>query len=96
MSVKRAKYADWSSEDDELLRKQIHTHGLANWKIVASTFNGDKSSRQCRHRWTNFLRVSRKGPWTLAEDQLLIIGHAKYGNKWTKVCTHFCNVNMFG
>ena len=85
-SLMRPKPSEWSKGDDDLLRKHIRIYGLANWKVVANVFKGEKTPRQCRHRWTNILRAFKTGPWTSAEDQLLLMSHAKYGNKWTKVC----------
>ena len=93
----KPRIAVWKREDDELLRKQINIYGLANWKVVAKVFQGNKSSRQCRHRWTNNICNFKDGePWTPAEDHNLIASQQELGNKWTKVCRYFMRIlNLF-
>jgi hypothetical protein len=55
----------------------------------------NRTPRQCRNRWFNYLdpKISHS-PWTLEEDQLLLESFQQYGNKWSKISSHFQNRNQ--
>ncbi|KQK15093.1 transcription factor MYB124 isoform X2 [Brachypodium distachyon] len=75
----------WSAEEDDVLRAQIAHHGTDNWTIIATQFN-DKTARQCRRRWYNYLNTEcKKGGWSREEDMLLCEAQKLLGNKWTEI-----------
>uniref|UniRef100_A0A0E0LNL6 Uncharacterized protein n=1 Tax=Oryza punctata TaxID=4537 RepID=A0A0E0LNL6_ORYPU len=75
----------WSAEEDNVLRTQIALHGTDNWTIIAAQFK-DKTARQCRRRWYNYLNSEcKKGGWSREEDLLLCEAQKVLGNKWTEI-----------
>lgn len=83
----------WLLEEDELLRKVLEELGGASaevhskWSTVASRIPG-RSAKQCRERWCYNLDPSIcKGPWTGAEDEILISSHATLGNRWAHIAS---------
>eukprot|EP00898_Chlorokybus_atmophyticus_P003279 jgi/Chlat1/3952/Chrsp26S04210 len=75
----------WTKEEDEQLRELVARHGTKKWALIASKIS-TKASKQCRRRWQNFLNVCiKKGGWSPEEDELLLEGHRRYGNRWTEI-----------
>uniref|UniRef100_A0ACD5UK79 Uncharacterized protein n=1 Tax=Avena sativa TaxID=4498 RepID=A0ACD5UK79_AVESA len=75
----------WSAEEDDVLRAQIAHHGTENWTVIATQFK-DKTARQCRRRWYNYLNTEcKKGGWSREEDKLLCEAQKLLGNKWTEI-----------
>ncbi|CAM0906867.1 unnamed protein product [Alopecurus aequalis] len=75
----------WSAEEDDVLRAQIAHHGIENWTVIATQFK-DKTARQCRRRWFNYLNTEcKKGGWSREEDMLLCEAQKLLGNKWTEI-----------
>lgn len=68
-----------------MLRAQIAHHGTENWTVIATQFK-DKTARQCRRRWYNYLNTEcKKGGWSREEDKLLCEAQKLLGNKWTEI-----------
>ncbi|KAM0877510.1 hypothetical protein ACQ4PT_035448 [Festuca glaucescens] len=75
----------WSAEEDDVLRAQIAHLGTENWTVIATQFK-DKTARQCRRRWYNYLNTEcKKGGWSREEDKLLCEAQKLLGNKWTEI-----------
>ncbi|TVU23132.1 hypothetical protein EJB05_30275 [Eragrostis curvula] len=75
----------WSAEEDGVLRSQIAIHGTDNWTLIAAQFK-DKTARQCRRRWYNYLNSEcKKGGWSREEDMLLCEAQKVLGNRWTEI-----------
>ncbi|KAM0908297.1 hypothetical protein ACQ4PT_015541 [Festuca glaucescens] len=75
----------WSAEEDDVLRAQIAHLGTENWTVIATQFK-DKTARQCRRRWYNYLNTEcKKGGWSREEDKLLCETQKLLGNKWTEI-----------
>ncbi|KAL6657552.1 hypothetical protein ACP70R_005332 [Stipagrostis hirtigluma subsp. patula] len=85
-SAKRDRHiVSWSAEEDGVLRAQIALHGTDNWTIIAAQFK-DKTARQCRRRWYNYLNAEcKKGGWSKEEDMLLCEAQKVLGNRWTEI-----------
>lgn len=50
----------------------------------------DRTARQCRERWKNYLSPDvRNGPWTIEEDNLLLELVPKMGTQWAKIAKSF-------
>jgi hypothetical protein len=53
---------------------------------------GGRTTRQCRERWQNYLRPGiQNGPWTKAEEDLLVQKHAELGPVWRTIQQFFPN-----
>ncbi len=71
---------------DTLLRAAVAKHEGKNWKSISMHLQG-KSEVQCLHRWNKVLNPGlTKGPWTEAEDLLVVQLVAKHGAKrWSVI-----------
>ncbi len=67
----------------------VDKYGARNWKKVAS-FIKERTDVQCLHRWQKVLNPSLiKGPWTPAEDNIVIEMVKKHGPKnWSDIAQH--------
>ncbi|KAF5833015.1 Homeodomain-like protein [Dunaliella salina] len=75
----------WTEQEDAKLRELVAEYGSKKWSLIAQKL-GSKGSKQIRRRWNNVLNADNKqGGWSLEEDRVLLEGHQKYGNKWTKI-----------
>ncbi|OHS93323.1 hypothetical protein TRFO_40405 [Tritrichomonas foetus] len=79
----------FTQQDDDMLLALIREKGPKKWKSIARLMV-DKSARQCRDRYMNYLRdgISNK-PWTEEEDSLLSEKVAKIGTHWSKLTQFF-------
>ena len=78
-------------EDDrllDLLRVAIDKGGSdqsdlqAHWKDIAGKMNTERTPKQCRDRWHNYLRPGiKKGQWTKQEEKRIGDLYAKLGGK---------------
>lgn len=81
----------FTKEEDEKLQKVIRKLGTRDWEAIASCMK-NRSPRQCRERWTNYLMPElSSAPWTPDEDELLEKLYSQYGSKWSKIASHFPN-----
>ena len=56
---------NWTTEEDNELRRLIGIHGKNKWSDIAKGLVG-KQPKQCRRRWQHCLSVTLKtGEWTL-------------------------------
>lgn len=63
--------------------------GTKNWKDVASKME-NRSSKQCRERFKNYLAdTAKNGPWSLEEEALLEEKYNKYGPRWSMIAGFF-------
>lgn len=75
----------WNEEEDDKLRQLVEEYGPKKWSLIATKLK-TKGSKQCRRRWKNYLNADlKKGGWTPEEDDILLEGHKKYGNRWTEI-----------
>ena len=78
----------FTEAEDTLLSKIMTTEPFISWEAV-SRHLGDRSARQCRDRWLNYLSPNvRREPWTIAEDRLLV-------EKINELGTHWCGIAKF-
>lgn len=78
----------WTPEEDELVIQLVEKLGPRSWSVIAQHLKG-RIGKQCRERWHNHLDPNiNKGPWTAAEDNILIEKHAQIGNKWAEISKH--------
>ena len=85
-SLPKQKFTD---EDDQKLRLIVQQLGTKSWTDIAAAM-GDRNPRQCKERWENYLDPTiNKGPWTKAEDDLLIEKQLQLGSKWVTIARFF-------
>ena len=75
----------WDPVEDERLRDLVSKHGTQQWALISSEMH-NRNGKQCRERWHNQLdnKLSRDG-WTPEEDQTLLEGQMRMGNKWAEI-----------
>jgi hypothetical protein len=75
----------FSSDEDLQLRTLVESMGTRNWEKIAK-FMGERTARQCRDRFKNYLVDSLVvDPWTPQEDALLIGHYHLIGPKWVEI-----------
>jgi len=85
-SQKRKKF---SKEEDDILKRAVLEHGNVDWNLIASLLP-DRSPRQCRERYKNYLAPSvLNGPWTKEEEALLEQKFSEIGAKWSRLVQYF-------
>ncbi|OHS95844.1 Myb-like DNA-binding domain containing protein [Tritrichomonas foetus] len=88
-TVKLLKKNKFSPEEDNLLIKTVNKLGPKRWKIIASFIEG-RSARQCRDRYTNYLKPDLVfARWTPEEDYLLVQKYYENGPKWSLISSYF-------
>lgn len=85
---KTSRKQKFSPEEDEELRGYYNQYG-ADWKMIAALMK-NRTARQCRDRWKNYLspNVSTR-PWTAEEDALLFEKFKEYGRQWSIIAKFF-------
>jgi myb proto-oncogene protein len=52
------------------------------WTDIAKELDNGRNGKQCRDRWTNYLRPGiKKGGWTRDEEELIKDMHRTFGPK---------------
>ncbi|OHT17572.1 Myb-like DNA-binding domain containing protein [Tritrichomonas foetus] len=78
-------HAKFSVEEDQILRELVAQHGEKNWSVVASHMP-DRSPRQCRERWTNYLSPKlNNNEWLPEEDSVLLARYEEFGSRWVLI-----------
>jgi hypothetical protein len=79
----------FTSMEDARLKELVGQYGTNNWAAVASDM-GDRTARQCRERWTNYINPTIIfSPWTPDEEALLDQKFAEYGSSWQAIAVFF-------
>lgn len=85
MKKKNSVRRKFSQEEDDILRDLVSSKKMKNWKDVANNLP-NRTARQCRDRWKNYLSASSPNKeWTPEDDNMLIILIRKYGTKYSKI-----------
>ena len=94
MNTQNIKRIKWLTEEDCILTECVAIFGTNKWKkakkkIEESFPEFDKSAKQCRERWHNYLDPKiQKEKWSDEEISLLIYWHRKYGSRWSLIGEH--------
>ena len=79
----------FSRGEDRQLISLVEEYG-PKWDTISKFM--DKSSRQCRDRYVNYLNPNLNvGPWRVEEEELLISKVAEHGQKWSFLTQFFFN-----
>lgn len=83
-NVKKSKQF-FTTEEDDMLKKLVKHFGTKNWFTI-SLFMKDRSAKQCRDRYINYLTPGVfQGEWTKEEDKLLLKLYNEFGPKWSLI-----------
>ena len=70
------------------MTENVKTHGCQNWKTVSKVLSEEfdlvRSAKQCRDRWTNFLRIEKYSNFFTDQEKISIFTNfRKLGSKWS-------------
>jgi hypothetical protein len=72
-------------DEDNKLRALVDSFGTESWQNIAR-FVPQRTARQCRDRYNNYLVDSlMTDPWTPEEDALVIQQYHRIGAKWVEI-----------
>ncbi|EKX55453.1 hypothetical protein GUITHDRAFT_44603, partial [Guillardia theta CCMP2712] len=75
----------WAYEEDATILRFVLKFGIKDWTMIGTQVP-NRTPKQCRERYKNQLDpFINRGPWTDAEDDLIIKAHKIHGNKWTAI-----------
>lgn len=85
LEIKKHARSQFSTEEDEKLKKLVEIYGESSWNTVSSKMK-NRNPRQCKERWNYYLSPKiNKNPWTAEEDELLEKLYSLYGPDWPKI-----------
>ncbi|KAL1543502.1 transcription factor MYB3R-5-like [Salvia divinorum] len=84
--TRRSSKANWTEEEDNILRDAVHKYEGKSWKKIAGCLPG-RTDVQCLHRWQKVINPDLvKGPWSKEEDVILIeLVERSGGKKWSEI-----------
>ncbi|KAK2413742.1 transcription factor MYB20 [Trifolium repens] len=84
------KRGPWTIEEDHKLMSFILNNGIHCWRMVPKLAGLLRCGKSCRLRWINYLRPDlKRGDFTEIEEDQIIQLHARLGNRWSKIASHF-------
>lgn len=87
--LKKQQRFHFTKEEDERLKYLVNIFGRKNWQIISSFMN-ERSAKQCRDRYCNYLIPGFfNGEWSKEEDELLIKLYNEIGSKWSVIQKYF-------
>jgi transposase-like protein len=86
-NIHRKKF---TREEDLRLTEAVIQYGMNNWNSVAE-YVGNRTPRQVRERWINFLGRCHNPEWTPEEDDELRRLYAELGRKWSQIARRLGN-----
>jgi hypothetical protein len=79
----------FTQDEDLKLAELVATHGEADWPSISRQM-GNRTVRQCRERWCNYLAPSVcTAAWTPEEDALLLEKFREFGSRWRSMTQFF-------
>ncbi|KAG8384918.1 hypothetical protein BUALT_Bualt04G0168100 [Buddleja alternifolia] len=84
------KRGPWTIEEDHKLMSFILYNGIQCWRMVPKLAGLLRCGKSCRLRWINYLRPDlKRGVLSEMEEEQIIELHARLGNRWSKIASHF-------
>ncbi|OIT05948.1 PREDICTED: myb-related protein 315-like isoform X2 [Nicotiana attenuata] len=84
------KRGPWTIEEDHKLVHFILNNGIQCWRTIPKLAGLQRCGKSCRLRWINYLRPDlKRGALSEAEEDQIIQLHARLGNRWSKIASHF-------
>lgn len=82
---------NFSPEEDDRLRQLVSRYGPNDWSVIAGEMP-NRTSRQCRERWRQYLSPDIvASEWTQEEDRQIVNMYLKIGPKWTQISQMLSN-----
>lgn len=82
-----AKGGIWRNSEDEILKAAVMKYGLNQWSRISSLLT-NKTSKQCKSRWYEWLDPNiKKIEWTNQENQLLLYYARTLPNQWKTIAS---------
>ena len=79
----------FSKGEDELITKLVNEFGENSWHKISSLVQ-NRTPRQCKERWLNYLKQGiNKTPWKKEEDELLIKKADELKKSWREIAAFF-------
>ncbi|KAL8142634.1 hypothetical protein V2J09_015666 [Rumex salicifolius] len=83
------KRGRWTTEEDEILKNYIQTHGEGSWRSLPRNAGLLRCGKSCRLRWINYLRSDlKRGNITPEEEDMIVKLHTTMGNRWSLIASH--------
>jgi hypothetical protein len=86
--IKRAKF---SADEDEQMRALVARFGTDAWEQIAEAMGNQRTKRQLRERWQNYLSPVLEPAYTEREDQMLVALYGMIGPQWARIATTMGN-----
>jgi hypothetical protein len=86
--IKRAKF---SEDEDEQIRALVERVGCDAWEQIAEAMGNQRTKRQLRERWQNYLSPTLEPAYTEWEDQKLVGLYAMIGPQWARIASAIGN-----
>ncbi|XP_073119829.1 myb-related protein 315-like [Henckelia pumila] len=84
------KRGPWTVEEDHKLMSFIMNNGIQCWRMIPKLAGLLRCGKSCRLRWINYLRPDlKRGVLSEMEENQIIELHARLGNRWSKIASHF-------
>lgn len=78
----------FTAQDDQQLKSLVSKYGSKNWTLISSLMD-NKSPRQCRDRYFNYLFPGYSmSEWSKEEDDLLTELYLEHGSKWSFISSY--------
>lgn len=75
----------FTAQEDIALKYYTDEMGTHNWQEIAKHMP-NRTAKQCRDRYNNYLIDNHiTGPWTQAEDYLILTKYLEIGAKWVEI-----------
>jgi hypothetical protein len=87
-AIKRAKF---SGAEDAQIRALVASFGTDAWEQIAEAMGNQRTKRQLRERWQNYLSPVLEPAYTELEDQALVSLSAMIGPQWARIATAIGN-----
>ena len=85
----KGKKAKFTQLEDSKLRRLVMLCQPLDWNQIAAQFP-NRNLRQVKERWEYYLSPEvNNGPWSPAEDQLLLQKYQELGTKWSVIAKFF-------
>ncbi|KAH9312261.1 hypothetical protein KI387_027296, partial [Taxus chinensis] len=78
----------WTPDEDKILVDYIKKNGYGNWRALPKQAGLLRCGKNCRLRWTNYLKPDiKRGPFAPHEESTVIHLHAILGNRWAAIAS---------
>jgi hypothetical protein len=77
----------FSPDEDEQIARLVDKYGAKNWDQIAAELGTDRTKRQLRERWNQYLNPDLEPGYTQEEDDLLCRLVDEHGRQWAKIAS---------